>query len=47
MKYIIVFFTFLTYTLTYSQNITGELMDKENNPIQRARIGIENTEIGD
>lgn len=47
MKYIICFLTFLTYTFSYSQNITGELKDKQNNPIKGARIGIENTEIGD
>lgn len=46
MKYIF-FLTFLTYTLSYSQNIRGELKDKKDNPITGARIGIENTEIGD
>lgn len=47
MKKILKLLTILIFTINYSQIISGKVINQEKNPIQGARIGIENTEKGD
>lgn len=47
MKKIIIFLTFLIFSINYSQIISGKITDHNGNAISNARIGIENTELGD
>ena len=47
MKKIIILLTFLIFTINYSQIVSGKIIDNNGNAISNARIGIENTELGD
>ncbi|MCQ4035117.1 carboxypeptidase-like regulatory domain-containing protein [Kaistella montana] len=47
MKKILVLLTLSIFTINFSQLIVGKIINKAENPIQSARVGIENTEIGD
>lgn len=45
-KCLLFFFTFISI-FNYSQKIKGIIKNSENKPIENARIGIENENIGD
>ncbi len=47
MKKVTILFTFLIFSITYSQIISGKIIDNKGNAISNARIGIENSELGD
>ena len=47
MKKISSLLTLLIFTLNFSQLISGKILKEDRNPIQSARVGIENTGIGD
>lgn len=47
MKKILILLTLLIFNLNFSQIILGKVLNEDKNPIQSARVGIENTEIGD
>ena len=47
MKKILILLTLSIFTINFSQLISGKIINEAEKPIQSARIGIENTEIGD
>lgn len=47
MKKILVLLTLSIFTINFSQLISGKIINEAEKPIQSARVGIENTEIGD
>lgn len=47
MKKILILLTLSIFTINFSQLISGKIINEAEKPIQSARVGIENTEIGD
>lgn len=47
MKEILILLTLSIFTINFSQLISGKIINEAEKPIQSARVGIENTEIGD